>query len=142
MIRFKLTLQLALIAFALAPAIPLPAEERMRAGLWELTTTVNGKPSGLARNTCFTPAMVELTNSPAKTLREATQKAATKGGYCSLKDYKMDGNAISMTIVCGARSSATSSTYSANVFDTVNTSTEAGVTTVSHIKGRFLGPCK
>jgi hypothetical protein len=54
----------------------------------------------------------------------------------------MDGNAISMTIVCGARSSATASTYTGNVFDTVNTSTEAGVTTVTHIKGRLLGTCK
>jgi hypothetical protein len=142
MIRFKLTLQLALIAFALAPAIPLRAEERMRAGLWELTTTVNGKPGGLTHNTCFTPAMLELTNGPAKTLRESMEKAVTKGGHCSLKDYKMDGNAISTSTVCGAMSLTTSSTYSANVFDTVNTSTEAGVTTVTHIKGRLLGACK
>ena len=141
MIRFRLPFQFALIAIALVPAIPLSAEERMHAGLWELSITLDGKSKG-SHDTCFTPGMLELTNSPAKLLREATEKAATQGGHCSLKDYKLDGNSISTTMVCGAKSSATSSTYSLSAFDTVNTSTEAGVNVVTHIKGRFLGACK
>jgi hypothetical protein len=141
MIRFRLHFQLALLAFALTPAAPLPAEERMRSGLWELSITSNGQSKG-SHETCFTPGMLELTNSPAKLLREATEKAATKGGHCSLKDYKLDGNSISTTMVCGAKSLATSSTYTLSTFDTVNTSTEAGVSVVTHIKGRYLGACK
>ncbi len=141
MISFRLLFQLAPIAFALTPTIPLSAEERMRAGLWELSITSDGKSKG-SHDTCFTPGMLELTNSPAKLLREATEKAATKGGHCSLKDYKLDGNAISTTMVCGAKTVVTSSTYSLSNFDTVNTSSEAGVSIVTHIKGRYLGACK
>ena len=114
----------------------------MRAGLWELTTTVNGEPGGLTHNTCFTSGLLELTNSSAKAMRESMEKVVAKGGHCFLKDFKMDGNAISTSTVCGATSVKTSSTYSATAFDTVNTSTKAGVTTVAHIKGRFLGACK
>jgi hypothetical protein len=142
MITFRLLFQVATIAFALTPTLPLSAEERMRAGLWELTITVDGHSKGNSHDTCFTPGMLELTNSPAKLLREATEKAAIKGGHCSLKDYKLDGNAISTTMVCGAKTLVTASTYSLDTFDTVNTSTEAGVSIVTHIKGRFRGACK
>jgi hypothetical protein len=118
----------------------LYAEDRMRAGLWEVTTTLNGKSSG-SHNTCFTPAMVALGNSPEKTLREATEKSTTKSG-CTLKDFKVDGNTISMTQVCGARTLVVSSTYSADAFDTVATSTEAGVSMATRMKGRRIGDCK
>src|ERR1035437_6996081 len=131
---------LALIGLTFPGAAWLRAEDRMRAGLWEITSTLNGKSSG-SHNTCFTPAMVARGNSPAKTLREATEKSSTKSG-CTLKDFKMDGNTISMTQVCGARTSVVSSTYSVDAFDTLGTSTEAGVSTATHMKGRRIGDCK
>jgi hypothetical protein len=118
----------------------LYAEDRMRAGLWEVTTTLNPKSSG-SHNTCFTPAMVALGNSPEKTLREGTEKSTTKSG-CTLKDFKVDGNTVSMTQVCGARTLVVSSTYSADAFDTVATSTEAGVSMATRMKGRRIGDCK
>jgi hypothetical protein len=142
MIGIKPITLLALIALAFVAA-SLRAEDRMRAGLWEVTTTYNGKPSA-SHNTCFTPALVEIANSPAKMLREATEKASTKSG-CTLKDFKMDRNTISMTQVCGARTAvvlSTLSTYSEDTFETVATSTEAGVSTVTHMKGRRIGDCK
>ena len=140
MFGIKKATLLALSALAFIAAVSLRAEERMRAGLWEVTTTLNGKSSG-SHNTCFTPAMVARGNSPAKTLREATEKSSTKSG-CTLKDFKMDGNTISTTQVCGARTSVVSSTYSVDAFDTVATSTEAGVSTATHMKGRRVGDCK
>jgi hypothetical protein len=85
--------------------------------------------------------MVARGNSPAKTLREATEKSSAKSG-CSLKDFKLDGNTISMTQVCGARTLVVLSTYSRDAFDTVDTSTEAGVSTATHMKGRRIGDCK
>jgi hypothetical protein len=140
MIGIKQATILALIGLTVPGAAWLRAEDRMRAGLWEITSTLNGKSSG-SHNTCFTPAMVARGNSPAKTLREATEKSSTKSG-CTLKDFKMDGNTISMTQVCGARTSVVSSTYSVDAFDTVATSTEAGVSTATHMKGRRIGDCK
>ena len=141
MIGIKSVAALALICLTFPGAAWLRAEERMRAGLWEVTTTLNGKPAGPSHNTCYTPAMVALGNSPAKSLREATEKSSAKSG-CTLKDFKMDGNTISMTQVCGVRTLVVLSTYSRDAFDTVATSTEAGVSTATHMKGRRIGDCK
>ena len=102
MIGIKTTTLLALSALAFTAAVSLRAEDRMRAGLWEITSTVDGKPAGPSHNTCYTPAMVALGNSSAKTLREDSEKQSIKSG-CTLKDFKMDGTTISMTQVCGAR---------------------------------------
>ena len=141
MIGIKSVAALALICLTFPGAAWLRAEERMRAGLWEVTTTLNGKPAGPSHNTCYTPAMVALGNSPAKSLREATEKQSIKSG-CTLNDFKMDGNTTSMTQVCGATTLVVSSTYSLDAFDTVATSTEAGVSTATHMKGRRIGDCK
>jgi hypothetical protein len=141
MIGIKQATILALIGLTVPGAAWLRAEDRMRAGLWEITSTLNGKSPGPSHNTCYTPAMVALGNSPAKSLREATEKSSAKSG-CTLKDFKMDGNTISMTQVCGARTLVVSSTYSLDAFDTVATSTEAGVSTATHMKGRRIGDCK
>src|SRR5450759_420720 len=129
MIGIKTATLLALGALVFPAAVSLRAEDRMRTGLWEVTTTMNGKPSGTSHNVCYTPAMVEMANSPAKMSREAAEKASTKSG-CTLKDFKMDGNTISMTQACGARSDVVSSTYGGDTFETVFTSTEAGVSSV------------
>jgi hypothetical protein len=126
------------MTFNTAP--PLRAEDRMRPGLWEVTTTLDGKPSG-THATCFTPAMVEIANLPVKSLREATEKAVTKNGQCTLKDFKMDGNTISTTQVCGSKSTTIASSYSRDAFDTVVTSTESGAPVV-HMQGKLLGACK
>jgi hypothetical protein len=83
--------------------------------------------------------MVELANQPAQMLREATAKAVAKNGLCTLKDFKMDGNTISTTQVCGSKSTTITSTYSRDAFDTVVTSTERE-TPVVHMQGKFLGP--
>jgi hypothetical protein len=141
MFGIKTATLLALSALLFPAAVSVRAEDRMRAGLWEITSTLNGKSPGPSHNTCFTPAMVALGNSPAKSLREATEKSSAKSG-CTLKDFKMDGNTISMTQVCGARMLVVLSTYSLDAFDTVATSTEAGVSTATHMTGRRIGDCK
>ena len=78
MIGIKTATLLALSALLFPAAVSLRAEDRMRAGLWEITSTLNGKSPGPSHNTCYTPAMVALGNSPAKSLREATEKSSAK----------------------------------------------------------------
>jgi Protein of unknown function (DUF3617) len=141
MIGIKSTALLALIVLTLPGATCLRAEERMRAGLWEVTIQHNAEPAAVSGNTCYTPAMVEFANMPAKMLREATEKLNTRRG-CTLKSFKMDGNKMSMEKVCAAKSTAISSTYSGDAFETVDTSTEAGVITIIRMKGRRIGECK
>ena len=140
MIKFKSATIPALVGIMFTVAPLLRAEDRMRPGLWEMTTTLVGKPSR-TRSTCFTPAMVELANQPAQMLREATAKAVAKNGLCTLKDFKMDGNTISTTQVCGSKSTTITSTYSRDAFDTVVKSTDHEASLV-RMQGKFLGTCK
>lgn len=118
----------------------LHAEERMRAGLWEVITTVDGKSASLG-NTCYTAAMVEVANLPAKELRAATERLATRRG-CTIKEFKMTGEELSMSKVCGPKSVVVTSTYSKDVFETVDTTTENGVAKIIKMKGRRIGECK
>ena len=141
MIGIKSTILLALVAITFPGAAWLHAEDRMRAGLWEVTTTIEGKPAGAPRNSCFTAAMVELANTPPKMMREATEKSATKSRACTMKDFKMEGKQIVMTLSCAGQTSTYSSTYSGDAFETVVTTPEAGVKTV-RMKGRRIGECK
>ena len=132
---------LALIGLTFTAVALLRAEERMRTGLWEVSTISNGKPTGVLDSTCYTPAMLQVANMPAKMMQEASETAAAKRG-CTLKDFKMDGGTISMVRICPTRSSVISSTYGGDTFETIDTSTKAGVTKVMHIKGRRVGDCK
>ena len=58
MIGIKSATILGLVAMTFIAAPLLRADYRMRPGLWEITTTLDGKPSGTHAN-CYTPAMVE-----------------------------------------------------------------------------------
>ena len=129
------------IAMILAFAVLLHAEERMRAGLWEISSKWNNDQAP-AHNTCFTPQMVERGNLPAAELRDATEKSLGKRAGCALKDFKLSGNTLSMRSVCGAKTLDIKTTYTKDAFETVATSTEAGVIGVSRMKGRYLGACK
>ena len=142
MFRLKSTILPALITLTLSAAACLHAQDRMRTGLWEVTTANEGKPASAPHSSCFTPAMVELANMPAKTMREATEKAATQNGSCTVKDFKIDGNTMSMTKVCGPKSSVITSTYTGDTFETVDKSTTNGVTEVVRMTGRRIGDCK
>ena len=131
-----------LTRIALVLAVSLHAEDRMRTGLWEITNTHSGASTGTTTKSCFTRAMVELANSSAASMREATEKAASKRAGCTVKDFKLDKSSITMTMVCGATVIVTASTYHGDSFETVNTINEGGVATVGRIKGRLVGPCK
>jgi hypothetical protein len=139
MIEKKSVAGFALIALTFTVGVQC-AEERMRAGLWEMTTTVENETGSLGK-TCYTPAMVVVANMPEQAMREATEKMGAKRG-CTLKEFKIVGNKLSTVNVCRNSSSAVTSTYSGDTFDTVDTHTEAGVSKVIHMKGRRVGDCK
>jgi len=141
MMIIKSATLLTLLALIIPGAAWLRAAERMRTGLWEITSLHNGKPAGVVANTCYTPAMVEFANASANTIRESTERNAARRG-CTIKDFKVDGNHISMVRICGAKSAEISSTYSGDTFETIDTSTGGGAATVMHMKGRRIGDCK
>lgn len=102
--------------------------------------TIDGK-AGSIGNTCYTPAMVEMANMPAKQLLEFTTNASVKRG-CTVKDFTVERNKISMVKSCPGSVAEISSTYSGDAFETLDTTTKAGATKVIRMKGRRNGDCK
>jgi hypothetical protein len=141
MVAIKPPKTFALICLILSGAAWLQAEERMRAGLWEVMSSLNGAPSGTLGNTCYTPAMVATANAPAAEVKKNAEKLSDRQG-CTIKEFTMDGNKMSMTKVCGAKTSVIASTYSGDRFETVDKATKGGVTSEMRMTGKRVGECK
>lgn len=141
MSKTALTTYVAAVLAVVSATVSLYAEDRMRAGMWEVVTTLDGKSSGITGSTCYTPAMVQLGNTPAATLKQEIEKSLT-ARHCTLKDFKLEGHRVSMSMVCGPRSSSASTTYSVDTFETTVTSTSADGKTVTQMKGHRTGDCK
>jgi hypothetical protein len=133
--------QLVIVLVAVSVTTSLCAEDRMRPGLWEVTTTSDGNASGTTGSTCYTPAMVQVGNTPAANLRQEIEKSLAIR-HCTLKELTLEGHKVSMSMVCGPRSSTTSTTYSGDSFETTGTSTSQDGTSRMHMKGRRIGDCK
>jgi Protein of unknown function (DUF3617) len=141
MIRFKTTTVRMLMCLVVGAATILHAQERMRTGMWEDTVTASGRTA--TRSHCFKPADAALSNGTSAAVRAESEKALAKNGGCTLKDFKLDGNTLTQTMVCG-KSTILQETrfHGGDSFETTMTYNEGGVTRVSQIKGRRIGDCK
>ena len=76
------------------------AQDRVQAGLWEITVTQDGAPG--TSTYCITPAAARVMNSDAATVQVYVERAVSKenGGDCTLKDFKLQGNTISLIKAC------------------------------------------
>jgi Protein of unknown function (DUF3617) len=76
------------------------AQDRVQAGLWEITFTQDGAPGTSIY--CITPAVARVMNSDAATVQVYVERAVAKenGGDCTVKDFKLQGNTISMIKAC------------------------------------------
>ena len=140
MIRIRTTVILAVVYLTLGTATTLHAQERTRTGTWENTMTAKGQTS--TRSHCLTPAEAALTNGSPATIRAETEKALSNSG-CTLKNFKLEGNTLTHTMVCESRTVLTETKFhGGDSIETTMTSTGDGVTQVTQFKGRWTGPCK
>ena len=138
MTRNKLLILPALVCFTLAAASS--AQERTRPGMWENTVTAGGQTS--ARSHCVTASDAAGANGPVSAIRASAEKAAAKGGACTLQGFKMEGNTKTESLRCGMTSYSNSTVFhDGNSFETTTTMTRAGVAKVTLIKGRRTGDC-
>jgi hypothetical protein len=74
--------------------------DRVQAGLWEITFTQDGAPS--TSTYCITPAAARVMNSDAATVQVYVERAVAKenAGDCTVKDFKLQGNTISLIKAC------------------------------------------
>jgi hypothetical protein len=140
--RLKTTVMPMVVCLMLSAATTLHAQQRMRTGMWENTVTASGGRTA-TRSHCFKPADAAMSNGSPAVVRAETEKALSKAGACTLKDFKLDDNSMTQTVVCG-KSTIHQETkfHGGDSFETTMTHTEDGVTNVSQIKGRRTGDCK
>jgi len=129
------------LCLILGAATTLHAQERMRTGMWESTVTAASGQSA-THSSCFKPEDAAKSNGPAAAARAETEKAISKSG-CTLKDFNLDSNTLSLTMVCGGTATHQETKFhGGDSFETTMTSTVGGVTKVTQIKSRRTGDCK
>jgi hypothetical protein len=141
MILFKTTVISAMMCLALSAATALHAQERMRPGMWESTVTAASGQSA-THSSCFKPEDAAKSNGPASAARAETEKAISKSG-CSLKDFNLDSNTLTMTMVCaGTTIRQETKFHGGDGLETTMTNTVNGATKVSQITSLRTGDCK
>lgn len=141
MTRLKTTILPAVICLTVGVATSLYAQERMRTGMWENAVTSSGQTA--TRSHCFKPADAAMSNGTPAMVRAEMEKALSKSGACTLKEFKLDGNTLTQTTICGSSTILQETKFhGGDTFETTMTHTEGGVTKVSQIKGRRTGDCK
>ena len=131
----------AVMCLTLSAATALHAQERMRAGMWENTVTAASGQS-TTRSSCLKPEDAAKSNGPAAVVRAETEKALSKTA-CALKDFNLDNDNLTQTMVCGSTTIHQETTFhGGGSFETTTTNTEGGATKVSRIRGRRTGECK
>jgi hypothetical protein len=126
------------IAVAFAAASPLLAQDRIRPGQYEITTTKNGRTTVVPH--CFTAADAKSSNGDAQSLKERIEKSAA-ARKCTTTDFKLVGDVVSFTTTCSGVSVSSTTTYHADSFETVMTTKSATGVTTTRVKARRLGDC-
>jgi len=80
----------------------------VHAGLWEITLLQDGTPS--ISTYCITPLAAKAMNGDPATVQRYVEQAVSKDrgdvDVCTVKTFKLQGNTISLTKVCGSGPSA------------------------------------
>ena len=81
-------------------------QDRVRAGLWEITLMQEGTPN--TSTYCITPQAAKSMNGNAATVQRYVEQGVSKenGGACTVKNFKLQGDTISLTKACGSGQSA------------------------------------
>jgi hypothetical protein len=123
MIKTKPSALFTLTALAVISTNARPAEERMRAGLWESTMTSEG--TAVTHTThCYTAAETELSNGSEKAIRAAVEAAAKKQkSACTLKELTVTATTVATLLDCGTSTQLIKTTYRVDSFEAVITTT-------------------
>jgi len=114
------------------------AAERMKSGMWEVTTSENGK--SLTNTHCVTPDQAKGSNGTEQEVRAALEKSAA-GLHCTIQGFALMQDTISYTYVCPNRSTTSRTTYHGDAYESVVTSKTSADSHTRQIKGRRLSDC-
>ena len=117
---------------------PVFAADRMKAGMWEVTTTEAGKSQ--VNTHCVPPDQAKGSNGTEQEVRAALDTSAA-GLHCTIQDFALKGDTISYTYACPNRSTTSSTTYHGDTYESAVTSKASTGSHTRQIKGRRLGDC-
>jgi len=141
--RIRMTLLLSVAALAAAIAPTAEAQERMRAGLWEMTTTKAGATINSGTQ-CLTAEETAGNNGDANSTRDRLEKSFAKAS-CVVKEMTVTEKSIAYVADCGTGATAhTLSSVAQYGGDTVaiQLNVKRGATTETMItKGHRVGAC-
>ena len=82
------------------------AQDRVHAGLWEITLVQDGTPN--ISSYCITPQAARGMSGDAATVQRYVEQAVSNEnrGACTVKNFKLEGNTISLLQACGSGQSA------------------------------------
>jgi Protein of unknown function (DUF3617) len=119
------------------------AQERLRAGLWEMTTTKGGQVINTGTH-CFTAEDARSANGDAKTLRDTLEASFAKAS-CKVKDLTVTGNTVSYVAECGSGADAhtlsAAASYRGDTVESQMTVKRATLTDTTTSKGHRVGAC-
>lgn len=107
--RWKRVLACACLAVASGTAITGSiAQERVQAGLWEITFMADGTGTPSTSTYCITPQAARVLSSDAATVQMYVEQAVSEenSGVCTVKYFQLQGNTLSLTKTCGSGESA------------------------------------
>jgi len=118
------------------------AQERMRSGLWEMTTTKGGETINTGKR-CFTAEEAGGNNGDAKTMRDTLVASFAKAS-CAVKDITITAKTISYTADCtGAQAHTLSSVaeYHGDTMEVQMTVRQSTSTYTTITKGHRVRAC-
>jgi hypothetical protein len=125
---------LSLSAFLLSAANAVAAN-RVQAGQWQTTMTINGGQPMITKH-CITPAEAALMNGDVAALRKYVTDSTAKNtkGRCTVKSVELKDNRTTVTIACGKTEVSSTTTYQG---DHYQSSSSNG----TKLTGKRLGAC-
>lgn len=140
----------AVIIVLLLATAGVAASHNMKAGLWEMTTSMEMKGMSMpfamkpvTQTHCYT---VKDVQDPDKTVPKTKQDKD-----CTMKDYKVEGNHATWKVVCTGKNKMTSTgemtysngtSYTGSMTMDMEGNARNTMHMVYHFKGKRIGNCK
>ena len=135
--RARVTILLSgLIVFAMPTRL---AADRLVAGQYEMTTTIDGKTT--TAKYCASPEIAKGTNGDAKSV-QAYLESSVKSSSCSIQSFDLTGDTVSYSLTCAGHTTVFRATYHGDHFESDMTSSANGQSRTIHTTAKRVGACK
>lgn len=120
-------------------AFPANATDRVQAGQWESTLTMNGHNS--TSSTCISQSDADGMNGDEKSMRAISEKKFAPE-HCRVNDVKVNGNQVKLTGACDGTHYVATTDYHGDSFVANTVYHGDGYSIDSTVRSKRIGECK